>query len=99
MSKTKNFKQMLAAADVDGIIQWYQQVFVNKYYDVYSAKFDVKGLGYQENHFLKTQLWDSGSVWIRSNKLTGEPVLTQYTGANYNLYNFPLENEACFLLV
>ena len=91
MSKTKNFKQMLAAADVDGIIQWYQQVFVNKYYDVYSAKFDVKGLGYQENHFLKTQLWDSGSVWIRSNKLTGEPVLTQYTGANYNLYNFPTQ--------
>ena len=93
MSKTKNFKQMLAAADVDGIIQWYQQVFVNKYYDIYCAKFDVKGLGYQENHFLKAQLWDAGSIWVRSNKLTGEPVLAQYTGCSYNWYNFPTQAQ------
>lgn len=93
MSKTKNFKQMLAAADVDGIVQWYQQVFVNKYYDIYCAKFDIKGLGYQENYFLKAQLWDSGSVWIRSNKLTGEPVITRYTGHNYNCYNFPTQAQ------
>ena len=86
-----DLRQMLAAAYVECISQWYQQVFVNKYYRVYSARFAVKGLGHQVNHFLKTRLWDSGSVWIRSNKLTGEPVLTQYTGANYNLYNFPTQ--------
>ena len=90
MSVTKNYRQMLKAADVDGLVQWYRQTYVNKYYDLFMSQFDIGGLDYQPYHFMMGQLWSKGTCWIRKNPV-GDPVVCQYAGYAYNHYNFPTQ--------
>lgn len=90
MSVTKNYKQLLKAADVDGLVQWYRQTFINKYYDLFMTQFEIKGLNYQPYYFMMAQLWSKGTCWIRKNPI-GDPVVCQYAGYNYNHYNFPTQ--------
>ena len=44
MGVTKNYKKMLEAADVDGIVQYFTQTFVNKYFDLYCQQLRFGGL-------------------------------------------------------
>ena len=89
MSVTKNYKEMLKAADVDGLIRYFKQVFVNKYYDLYSEQLEIDGMEYQPEYRLKALLWKDGTAWIRKNPI-GEAVVCQYTGIVYNYNNFPI---------
>ena len=88
MSVTKNYKKMLEAADVDGIVQSFTQTFVNKYYDLYCQQLQFGGLDYRKNYRLKALLWSDGTAWIRKNPV-GEPVVCQYTPSTWNYDNLP----------
>ena len=74
MSVTKNYRKMLEAADMQGLQEWYQQTFINKYYDLYRNQFEIKGLSYQALDYMMGQLWKTGSVWVRKN-IVDEPVV------------------------
>ena len=88
MSVTKNYKKMLEAADVDGIVQYFTQTFVNKYYDLYCQQLRFGGFDYRKNYRLKALLWKNGTAWIRKNPV-GEPVVCDYTISSYNYDNLP----------
>ena len=60
MSVTKNYKEMVKAANIDGLICYYTQVYVNKYYDLYSEQLDIKGLDYKSEYRLKAARRGSG---------------------------------------
>ena len=89
MSVTKNYKEMVKAANVDGLICYYTQVYVNKYYDLYSEQLEIKGLDYKSEYRLKALLWQNGTAWIRKNPV-GEPVVCQYAGITWDWNNFPV---------
>ena len=88
MGVTKNYKKMLEAADVDGIVQYFTQTFVNKYYDLYCQQLRFGGFDYRKNYRLKALLWSEGTAWIRKNP-AGEPVVCNYTTSSYNYDNLP----------
>lgn len=88
MSVTKNYKKMLEAADVDGIVQYFTQTFVNKYYDLYCQQLRFGGFDYRKNYRLKALLWSEGTAWIRKNP-AGQPVVCNYTASSYNYDNLP----------
>ena len=88
MSVTKNYKKMLEAADVDGIVQYFTQTFINKYYDLYCQQLRFGGFDYRKNYRLKALLWSEGTAWIRKNP-AGEPVVCNYTASSYNYDNLP----------
>ena len=88
MGVTKNYKKMLEAADVDGIVQYFTQTFVNKYYDLYCQQLRFGGFDYRKNYRLKALLWSEGTAWIRKNP-AGEPVVCNYTASSYNYDNLP----------
>ena len=88
MGVTKNYKKMLEAADVDGIVQYFTQTFVNKYYDLYCQQLRFGGFDYRKNYRLKALLWSEGTAWIRKNP-AGEPVVCNYTVSSYNYDNLP----------
>ena len=88
MGVTKNYKKMLEAADVDGIVQYFTQTFVNKYYDLYCQQLRFGGFDYRKNYRLKALLWKNGTAWIRKNPV-GEPVVCDYTATTYNYDNLP----------
>ena len=88
MGVTKNYKKMLEAADVDGIVQYFTQTLVNKYYDLYCQQLRFGGFDYRKNYRLKALLWKNGTAWIRKNPV-GEPVVCDYTISSYNYDNLP----------
>lgn len=88
MGVTKNYKKMLEAADVDGIVQYFTQTFVNKYYDLYCQQLRFGGFDYRKNYRLKALLWSEGTAWIRKNP-AGQPVVCNYTVSSYNYDNLP----------
>ena len=88
MGVTKNYKKMLEAADVDGIVQYFTQTFINKYYDLYCQQLRFGGFDYRKNYRLKALLWSEGTAWIRKNP-AGEPVVCNYTASSYNYDNLP----------
>ena len=88
MGVTKNYKKMLEAADVDGIVQYFTQTFVNKYFDLYCQQLRFGGFDYRKNYRLKALLWSEGTAWIRKNP-AGQPVVCNYTASSYNYDNLP----------
>ena len=88
MGVTKNYNKMLEAADVEGLIRYFKQVFVNKYYDLYCQQLRFGGFDYRKNYRLKALLWSEGTAWIRKNP-AGEPVVCNYTASSYNYDNLP----------
>ena len=90
MSKTANMKQMIKAADIDGIIKLYTQVYYNKYYDLFCSRFDIEGFDYRYKKTLRTKLFAEGSVWIRKNALTGDPICCGYSGSTWDWNNLPV---------
>lgn len=88
MGVTKNYKKMLEAADVDGIVQYFTQTFINKYYDLYCQQLRFGGFDYRKNYRLKALLWSEGTAWIRKNP-AGQPVVCGYTASSYNYDNLP----------
>lgn len=93
MAVTKNFKQMLKAGDIDKIIDWFKQTYLNKYYDAYCSQFEFPELNYQAKTWLLAHLWSDGSVWVRKNDVTGDPVFCKYAGTFPNHYNFPTKAQ------
>ena len=81
MSKTSNINEMIKAANIDGIVKIYKQVFYNKYYDLFCSRFAVDGFDYRYAKTLRSKLFSKGSVWIRKNELTGEPICCDYAGS------------------
>lgn len=90
MSVTKNFREMLKAGQVDDIIKWYQQTYINKYYDAYCSQLSFPDMNYQARTWLYAHFWDEGRVWVRKNDVTGEPVFCMFTDGQKNHYNFPV---------
>ena len=88
MGATKNYRKMLEAADVDGIVQYFTQTFINKYYDLYCQQLRFGGFDYRKNYRLKALLWSEGTAWIRKNP-AGQPVVCGYTASSYNYDNLP----------
>ena len=88
MGVTKNYKKMLEAADVDGIVQYFTQTFINKYFDLYCQQLRFGGFDYRKNYRLKALLWSEGTAWIRKNP-AGQPVVCGYTASSYNYDNLP----------
>lgn len=90
MSKTSNINEMIKAANIDGIIKIYRQVFYNKYYDLFCSRFAVEGFDYRYTKTLRSKLFSKGSVWIRKNQLTGEPICCDYAGSTWDWNNLPV---------
>lgn len=91
MSKTSNINDMIKAANIEGIIKVYRQVFYNKYYDLFCKRFDVEGFDYRYTKTLRSKLFSDGSVWIRKNAITGDPICCGYAGFSYDWNNLPVE--------
>lgn len=90
MSKTKNFKQLLKHGDVDAIVAQFKQTLYNSFYDGFWGQFELSGIDNdQAEHYLQTQLWSAGSIWIRKDGVTGDPVFCKYAGSFFNHYNYP----------
>lgn len=90
MSKTSNYNEMVKAANVKGIISAYKQVYYNKYYDLFCKRFEVEGFDYRYTKTLRSKLFSKGSVWVRKNELTGEPICCDYTGSTWDWNNLPV---------
>jgi hypothetical protein len=91
MSVTKNYNDMKKAADFRKERKQYVQACLNRVYDLYSSMFDFGQLGYKERTWVLGQLWSAGSVWVRKNEFTGQPVFCQYAGMDYDWYNQPTQ--------
>ena len=90
MSKTANMRKMIEAADIDGIIKLYTQTYYNKYYDLFCSRFDIEGFDYRYRKTLRSKLFADGSIWIRKNELTGDPICCGYAGYMYDWNNLPV---------
>lgn len=90
MSKTSNFKEMVKAANVDGIIKQYTQAYYNKYYDLFCSRFDIEGFDYRYTKTLRSKLFSKGSVWIRKDPITNQPICCDYAASTYDWNNLPV---------
>ena len=90
MSKTSNINEMIKAANIDGIIKQYRQVYYNKYYDLFCSRFEVEGFDYRYTKTLRSKLFSKGSIWIRKNSLTGEAICCDYAGSTWDWNNLPV---------
>ncbi len=90
MSKTSNYNEMVKAASIDGIIKQYRQVFYNKYYDLFCSRFEIEGFDYRYTKTLRSKLFSKGSVWIRKNSITGDPICCDYAASTYDWNNLPV---------
>ena len=90
MSKTANYKEMVKAADIDGIVKVFWQIYYNKYYDLFCKRFDIEGFDYRYTKTLRSRLFSFGSIWIRKNAITGEPICCDYAGSTYDWNNLPV---------
>lgn len=90
MSKTANFRKMMEAVDVDGIIQLYTQSYYNKYYDLFCSRFSIEGFDYRYTKTYRSLLFSKGSMWIRKNGITGDPICCDYAGAMWDWNNLPV---------
>lgn len=89
MGVTKTYNDMKSAADFKRQKCQYIQYYINKYYDLYRGMWKFGGLDYQQLNYLLAQLWSLGTVWIRKDQISGDPVFCQYAGTDYNWYNQP----------
>ncbi len=90
MSKTSNYNEMVKAANIGEIIKQYRQVFYNKYYDLFCSRFEIEGFDYRYTKTLRTKLFSKGSVWIRKNSITGDPICCDYAASTYDWNNLPV---------
>ena len=86
---TKNFKEMLKGADVSRLIRDFRQVYINKYYDLFCSKYEIKGFSRGYLKTFRAKLWEKGSVWVRKDKFTGEPICCDYAGSQWDWNNEP----------
>ena len=91
MSVTKNYNDMKLAAMFAEKRKDNYQNDLNHYYDLFCAQFKIKGLNWKQQKFIRGQLWKNGSVWIRKNRITGEPILCKYAIENYDYMHQPNE--------
>lgn len=90
MSVTKNYKQLLNSKEIDCLVETFKQTLINKYYDLFWSQFKFRGIEDREAlYYLKGQLWKQGFVWVRKDDVTEEPVFCQFSGYQFNHYNFP----------
>lgn len=89
MSATSNWKKMMKAANVDEIVASFRQVYNDKYYDLFCSRFDVEGFDYRHERTLKSNLFAKGTVWVRKDSVTGEPVCCDYAASTYDWNNLP----------
>lgn len=90
MSKTANYREMVKAADINGIVKVFWQIYYNKYYDLFCKRFDIEGFDYRYTKTLRSRLFSFGSIWIRKNAITGEPICCDYAGSSYDWNNLPV---------
>lgn len=62
MSVTKNYNNMKKAVDFSRAKSDYQQLYINKYFDLFKSQFKITGLEYQQLDYLIRRLWSDGSV-------------------------------------
>lgn len=90
MSKTANYKEMVKAANIDGIVKSFWQIYYNKYYDLFCKRFEIEGFDYRYTKTLRSKLFSKGSIWIRKNSITGEPICCDYAGSTWDWNNLPV---------
>lgn len=90
MSVTKNFKQLLKHGEIDALVAQFKQTLYNNYFDAFWGNYKFSGIeNDQAEHYLQTQLWSAGSIWIRKDSVTEDPVFCRYAGSMFNHYNYP----------
>lgn len=90
MSTSRYFKKLLNSKDINRIVKDFTQVYINKYYDAFCSQFDIEGLSYGYLKTFRSKLYSKGSVWIRKDSITGEPIVCDYAGASYDWNNLPV---------
>ena len=90
MSVTANYKEMVKAANIGAIIKQYRQVYYNKYFDLFCARFKVEGFDYRYQKTLRSNLFSKGSVWIRKDAFTGDAICCDYSPVLYDWNNMPV---------
>ena len=90
MGVTKNFRQMLKSKDITDLIDGFKQTYNNKYYDAFCSQFEIEGFDYRYLKTFRSKLYSKGSVWVRKNKITDEPVCCDYAPASYDNNNLPV---------
>ena len=90
MSVTANYKEMVKAANIGAIIKQYRQVYYNKYFDLFCARFKVEGFDYRYQKTLRSNLFSKGSVWIRKDAFTGDAICCDYAPVLYDWNNMPV---------
>ena len=91
MSVSKTWKQLVNGAQISKIVGDYTQTFINKYYDIYCSKYKVKGFSRGYLKTFRAKLWQKGSVWIRKDAFTGEPICCDYAGTIFDWNNDPVQ--------
>ena len=91
MSVTKNYNDMVLAASFKKRREEYFQNELNHYYDLFCAQFKINGLNWKQLKYFQGQMWKRGSIWIRKNKITDEPVLCKYCVENFDYMHQPNE--------
>lgn len=84
MSVTKNYNDMKFAAKFAEMERDNFQNDLNHWYDVFCAQFKIGGFNWKQQKFFRGQVWKRGSIWIRKNKITGDPVICKYATENYD---------------
>lgn len=79
----------------DELIKSTEQIYKNKYYNLWMSKFKWNGLDEdnkeQEQNYIMRKLWSEGTVALRNIKRTGLLAIMPYTISTYNYLDFPEE--------
>lgn len=89
MSKTSNWKEMLKAANVDAIVSQFRQSYYSKYYDLFCSRFDIEGFDYRYEKTYRSLLFSKGSMWVRKDSASGDPICCDYAGSEWDWNNLP----------
>lgn len=93
-NKNKYWKRRkIISKNINELISKTQDIYNNKYYNLWMSKFEWKGLDddlkEQEENYIMRKLWYEGTVAVRNIKNTGMIALAPYELTDYNYLGFP----------
>ena len=84
MSVTKNYNDMKFSAKFAEVEKDNFQNDLNHWYDIFCAQFKISGFNWKQQKFFRGQVWKRGSIWLRKNKITKEPIICKYAIETYD---------------
>ena len=84
--------------DVNKIRKEWESHYNEYFYQTFYQSFNVEGIDFQQEDFLKSKLFYEGSIacfnikWTESNEFNpnGIACFTSFAGVKFNIYNFPI---------